>query len=73
MLVTLWFQIQVIENINHLTELRVLNLAGNRITFVDSLIGMMSLAELNLRRNHIKSLVCDLVVKSYHVLLVYSD
>lgn len=50
-------QIQVIENINHLTELRVLNLAGNRITFVDNLVGMVSLAELNLRRNQIHSLV----------------
>lgn len=52
------FQISNIENLNHLTELRVLNLAGNHIVHVDNLSGMDSLAELNLRRNKIKTVVC---------------
>lgn len=50
-------QITVIEKLNHLAELRVLNLAGNMITHVNGLTGMDSLAELNLRRNKIKSVV----------------
>lgn len=51
------FQISLIENLNHLAELRVLNLAGNQITNVDNLAGMDSLAELNLRRNRIRMVV----------------
>jgi len=40
-----------IENINHLSDLRVLNLANNLIKTVDNLQGLDSLTELNLRRN----------------------
>lgn len=47
----------MIENLNHLAELRVLNLAGNQISNVDNLSGMDSLAELNLRRNRIRTVV----------------
>ncbi|XP_041034601.1 leucine-rich repeat-containing protein 49 isoform X5 [Carcharodon carcharias] len=43
------------ENINHLTELRVLNLAGNFIVHVENMSGLDSLTELNLRRNRIES------------------
>ena len=51
------FQITKIENLSHLTELRVLNLAGNSIELVDNLTGMDALTELNLRRNRIKAVV----------------
>lgn len=34
-----------------MSELRVLNLANNLITSVTNLIGLVSLTELNLRRN----------------------
>ena len=46
-----------IENIGHLSELRVLNLANNLITHVEanSLSGLVSLTEINLRRNLIES------------------
>ena len=44
-------KISRIENISHLTELRVLNLANNLIKVVDNLNGLISLTELNLRRN----------------------
>ena len=53
----LMFQISCIENLNHLSELRVLNLAGNQITSVDNLTGIDALAELNLRRNKIRTVV----------------
>ena len=53
----LMFQISCIENLNHLSELRVLNLAGNQITTVDNLTGIDALAELNLRRNKIRTVV----------------
>ena len=43
-------KINKIENINHLSELRVLNLANNLITTVSNLNGLVSLTELNLRR-----------------------
>ncbi len=52
------FQINRIENLYHLGELRVLNLAGNVIDHVDNLGGMDALTELNLRRNHIRTVVC---------------
>lgn len=50
-------QIVKIENLSHLTELRVLNLAGNEIVHVSSVSGMRALAELNLRRNKICTVV----------------
>ncbi len=50
-------QIRYIENLNHLTHLRVLNLAGNDLTCVSSLAGLQALAELNLRRNRITHVV----------------
>lgn len=36
----------------------MLNLAGNQIVLVDSLSGLDALAELNLRRNKIRAVVC---------------
>ena len=50
-------KITKIENLSHLTELRVLNLAGNEITSVSNISGMNALAELNLRRNQITTVV----------------
>ena len=50
-------QITEINNLNHLLELRVLNLAGNAISHVRNLQGMDSLTELNLRRNRITTVV----------------
>ena len=50
-------QISEVKNLNHLLELRVLNLAGNTIGHVGNLRGMDSLTELNLRRNHITTAV----------------
>ena len=40
-----------IENLDNLTEVRVLNLAGNKIRKVENTQGLSSLDELNLRRN----------------------
>ena len=57
MFVFVFFQITRIENLGHLKELRVLNLAGNLIDYVDMLSGMDALTELNLRRNRIKTIV----------------
>ena len=54
------WQITEIKNLNHLLELRVLNLAGNAIGHVGNLHGMDSLTELNLRRNHITTVVSTL-------------
>ena len=54
---TLLFQVKEIENLSHLTQLRVLNLAGNEVTCVTGLTGLTSLAELNLRRNRITHVV----------------
>lgn len=51
-------QIIKIENLGHLIELRVLNLAGNEIVHVCNVSGMRALAELNLRRNKICTVVC---------------
>lgn len=48
-------KITKIENISHLSELRVLNLANNLITHVEGLNGLISLTEINLRRNLIES------------------
>ena len=50
-------QIEKVENLGHLEELRVLNLAGNNITHVNNMAGMEALAELNLRRNKIITVV----------------
>jgi len=47
-------KISKIENINHLSDLRVLNLANNLIKNVENLQGLDSLTELNLRRNIIE-------------------
>lgn len=52
-------QIGSIENLNHLTDLRVLNLSRNCLTCVENLNGLDSLAELNLRYNQISSVVSD--------------
>ena len=52
-----YLQIVKIENLAHLTELRVLNLAGNEIVNVCNVSGMKALAELNLRRNKISTVV----------------
>ena len=58
-------QISMVENLSHLGELRVLNLAGNHIVHVDNLAGMDSLAELNLRRNRIKTVVSPSVSQTH--------
>jgi len=50
-------QIKRIENLDHLSDLRVLNLAGNLIQHVENLTGLDLLTELNLRRNKIRSVV----------------
>jgi hypothetical protein len=45
------------ENLTHMAELRVLNLAGNQISLVENVSGLNSLTELNLRRNKITQVV----------------
>ena len=50
-------QVREIEGLSHLSHLRVLNLAGNDISCVANLSGLQALAELNLRRNRITSMV----------------
>ena len=50
-------QIREIECLDHLSHLRVLNLAGNNITCVSGLARLQALAELNLRRNRITNVV----------------
>lgn len=50
-------QICRIENMSHLIELRVLNLAGNNISRVENLQGLNCLTELNLRNNCISVVV----------------
>ena len=50
-------KITKIENLNHLHELRVLNIAANKIKTVENLHGLHSLVEFNLRRNYITELV----------------
>ncbi|XP_019912006.2 leucine-rich repeat-containing protein 49 isoform X2 [Esox lucius] len=47
--------ISQIENLSHLSELRVLNLAGNCISCVNNLQGLHSLTELNLQCNCIST------------------
>lgn len=62
-------QIGKIENISHLSELRMLNLAGNSITRVENLQGLHCLTELNLRHNCISFVVRALfptLLKSLH-------
>ncbi|XP_035409675.1 leucine-rich repeat-containing protein 49 isoform X4 [Cygnus atratus] len=44
------------ENINHLSELRVLNLARNLLSIVENLNGLDSLTELNLRHNQVSAI-----------------
>ena len=46
------FQIAGLEN---LSELKVLNLAGNMIRKISNISGLTSLEELNIRRNRIRS------------------
>ena len=65
------FQISRIEKISHLTELRVLNLAGNEIATVTSLAGLESLTELNLRRNKITAVVS--FINEFFVISVFSE
>ena len=58
------FQIREVENLSHLTHLRVLNLAGNELTCVTGLTGLTALAELNFRRNritHVASRLCMVI------------
>ena len=62
------FQISKIENLSHLAELRVLNLAGNELSVVNNLSGLDSLTELNLRRNRIASVV-SFVFVAYFVFM----
>lgn len=50
-------QIREMENLSHLTHLRVLNLAGNEIACASGLAGLTALAELNFRRNRITHVV----------------
>lgn len=50
-------QICKIENVSHLSELSVLNLAGNGISRVENLQGLDCLTELNLRHNCISVVV----------------
>lgn len=44
---------------SHLSELSVLNLAGNNIARVENLRGLDCLTELNLRHNHISAVVSE--------------
>lgn len=53
----LYFQITKIENLNHLHELRVLNVAANKLKVIENLHGLHSLVEFNLRRNYITDVV----------------
>lgn len=52
-------QICRIQNVSHLRELRVLNLAGNRISRLENLQGLEQLRELHLQRNRLSALVRD--------------
>lgn len=52
-----FIQICRIENVSHLRELSVLNLAGNSISRVENLQGLDCLTELNLRHNCIHVVV----------------
>lgn len=49
-------RITKVTGLNHLKELRVLNLAGNNIREVTNLGGLRALTELNLRRNRLEVL-----------------
>ena len=80
----LLFQIREISNLNHLCHLRVLNLAGNDITVLKGVSGLIALSELNLRRNRITQVLhygyerdCLLLLILYSAmrltLLVFSD
>ena len=66
-------QISKIERLNHLCELRVLNLAGNAIHLVENLSGLESLAELNLRRNKISAVVSHMIRCSKEVKTKFFD
>ena len=51
-------RLRAVEGLSHLTELRVLNLAGNLLApslDASALLGMHALIELNLRRNQLTS------------------
>lgn len=71
-------QICRIESVSHLSELRVLNLAGNSVCRVENLRGLHRLTELNLRHNRISAVVRRLFRNNYlklspkrqHVLIV---
>ena len=47
----------MVEGLQHLSDLRVFNLAGNCVEHVKNLCGLTSLVELNLRRNRIQTAV----------------
>lgn len=64
-IIILLSQITKIENINHLSELRVLNLARNLLSIVENLNGLDSLTELNLRHNQVSAIVRN---KTSHLL-----
>lgn len=51
------FQIREITSINHLHELRTLNLSSNQIYQMNGLRGLKSLVELNLNKNNITEVV----------------
>lgn len=53
----LWPQICRIQNVSHLRELRVLNLAANNISRVENLQGLQGLRELHLQHNRLSGLV----------------
>jgi len=67
-------QITKIENISHLSELRVLNLARNLLTIVENLNGLDSLTELNLRHNQVSAIVRNktLVFFSFSFFFVFN-
>lgn len=67
-----YIQISRIENMSHLSELRVLNLAGNNISRVENLQGLDCLTELNLRHNCISVVVRGLFPNERQVKAFYS-
>ena len=67
-----FLQICRIENISHLSELQVLNLAGNNISRVENLQKLDCLTELNLRHNRISFVVRSLVSNHWLLQAFYS-
>ena len=71
--VMFYVQLKEIEGLQHLCDLRVLNLAGNAIEKVHNLAGLDALVELNLRRNRIRSLVCYLEIRTQFLWLLDAE